>query len=111
MKENLKYREYITSKAWQRKKAWYWAKVGKRACQICGNRQGLHVHHMRYDHLGNEWFTDLLGVCYACHDGIHELHRKTGGSLYVATMIYRNLNKGRRFHKPKSKRHKKGKRL
>jgi predicted HNH restriction endonuclease len=36
------------------------------------------VHHMSYDHLGNEPLADLMGLCSACHREVHKNHRATG---------------------------------
>jgi 5-methylcytosine-specific restriction endonuclease McrA len=41
-------------------------------CEGCGIHKADHVHHLTYDHLGNEFLFELVAVCYACHCRIHE---------------------------------------
>ena len=66
------YLEYLRSPSWKRR-----ALEAKRAanhrCQVCGKRSSwLDVHHLTYERLGQEWASDLVAVCRACHDEIHE---------------------------------------
>lgn len=46
-------------------------------CTICGSGKKLHVHHVTYNHHGDErhHFEDMLTVCKKCHD---DIHRKEG---------------------------------
>ena len=39
----------------------------KNRCEICGERDGLQVHHLNYDRLGHELPGDLKVVCQGCH--------------------------------------------
>lgn len=87
---NTKYHSYIRSVEWTKKKVWYWGLTGLKVCQICGSNRNVQVHHMCYDRFGgNEVYDDLLGVCWYCHSEIHKLHRKQGGSLKAATLMYK----------------------
>lgn len=105
MKYNSFYKTYIRSTEWSKKKSWYWAQVGVRACQVCGSRKSLQVHHMDYVRLGNEVFTDLMGLCYDCHTEVHKLHKLRGGSLKHATLSYQlmNIHKKYKLFKGKKK--------
>lgn len=39
-----------------------------------------HVHHLSYDCIGNEKYTDLIVICEECHTDLHDfinrMHRK-----------------------------------
>lgn len=43
-------------------------------CQLCGQREDLHAHHLSYDNLGNESESEILIVCRKCHVHCHNLH-------------------------------------
>lgn len=65
------YREYLKSPAWFRK-AQEAKKKANNTCQLCGKRTvWLDVHHLTYERLGHEIPTDLIAVCRACHDEVH----------------------------------------
>lgn len=68
------YGEYLASETWAKKRA----KVMKRAggiCEGCLERAATEVHHLSYDHIGNEFLFELVAVCEYCHDAIHH-HQK-----------------------------------
>lgn len=85
------YREYIQSEAWQEQRRRLAASGRRRDCYGCGRADGpKDVHHRTYDNLGNERLRDLVFLCRACHDRVHELHRNTPGlSLWEATKAVR----------------------
>lgn len=41
-------------------------------CEGCGERKAAQVHHLTYEHLGNEFLFELVAVCMECHGRIHE---------------------------------------
>jgi len=43
----------------------------KYLCEGCGLRPARVVHHLTYDHLGDEFLFELVGLCYECHDRVH----------------------------------------
>lgn len=55
-------------------------------CSRCGTGQSIHLHHLSYERMGDELNDDLMPLCVGCHDRVHELHRKVGGSLRAATL-------------------------
>lgn len=64
------YRAYLQSPEWKAKRA----KVMKRCggiCEGCGDEPAVHAHHVTYDHFGNEFLFELLGLCEACHERVH----------------------------------------
>jgi 5-methylcytosine-specific restriction endonuclease McrA len=74
------YNMYLSSPAWQAKRA----KVLRRAngrCEGCGERRAVQVHHLRYPQgcwpgsprwVALEKLFDLTAVCEDCHDDLHE---------------------------------------
>jgi hypothetical protein len=74
----INYQEYIKSDRWRRKRE----KVIKRAggvCEECRKGRIRHVHHLTYKRLGNEWLSDLLGLCFGCHQAKHPNRRLSFG--------------------------------
>lgn len=64
------YDPYLASPAWAQKRAL----VFKRAngiCEGCGLAVPSEVHHLTYEHVGNEFLFELVALCGACHDRIH----------------------------------------
>jgi len=66
-------------------KSKYWAYVrrkvlirDKKTCVSCGRKSPLQVHHLTYKHHGMEhrFLKDLITVCKACHDAIHEIQER-----------------------------------
>jgi len=63
------YKEYLASPTWKRKRE----QALKRAdykCEECGMSKWtrkLDVHHLDYDHFGNECPEDLIVLCEKCH--------------------------------------------
>lgn len=53
----------------------HWAevrqKVMRRArgwCEGCGEHRATEVHHLTYDHVGNEMLFELVALCRECHE-------------------------------------------
>lgn len=74
------YEAYINSDAWAKKRLEYWRRAGY-SCKAkgCGASQNLHVHHHTYERLGNERMSDLIGLCHAHHDQVHDFHKQNRG--------------------------------
>lgn len=71
------YKEYIKSTVWYQKRL---ARLKKDnyTCQKCGDTEFLEVHHLTYDNLGDEPIEDLICLCRACHQAIHDKYGKKG---------------------------------
>ncbi len=43
-------------------------------CTKCGTKNNLEVHHLTYDHHGDErhHFEDLITLCHNCHENVHQ---------------------------------------
>ena len=68
--KNMPYKEYLQTEHWRekRKSALYRA---NNKCQLCGNKENLHVHHNTYDNRGQEKDEDLVVLCEICHARHH----------------------------------------
>ena len=65
------YGNYLSSPEWAQKRK----KVLERAgglCEGCRERPATEVHHRSYDHIGKEFLFELVAVCSACHDALHQ---------------------------------------
>ena len=74
---NDEYKKYLESDAWRKKREKVLDRDGH-ACQICGSKENLRVHHKKYNpdfYLGEEPENDLITVCERCHEDIHELKK------------------------------------
>lgn len=63
------YNQYLQSPEWKSKRELVLAR--DRVCAGCGERRSDHVHHLTYDHVGNEFLWELVGVCVCCHQKAH----------------------------------------
>lgn len=72
-----KYEGYMQSKRWKEKRRQKFAQVGYK-CQRCGYDADkspveipVDVHHLTYEHLGDEPLSDLIVLCRHCHQKEH----------------------------------------
>lgn len=66
-----RYRTHLASPRWARLRE----KVFERAqgiCEGCRETRATQVHHLTYQHMGNEFLWELVAVCRACHERNHE---------------------------------------
>jgi hypothetical protein len=76
-----RYESYLNSPAWYRtREQWYaaWRKATgtEPVCAVCGQAWTLrsgHLHHRTYARLGGELPTDLIAMCAADHEQLHDL--------------------------------------
>ena len=64
------YTAYLASPAWSSKRR----QVLERAtgkCEGCREQIPAEVHHLSYDHVGQEFLFELVAVCHACHERLH----------------------------------------
>lgn len=81
------YEFYLRSTAWKRRKDEYYSTHAKR-CSACGSKKSIHLHHMTYERLGAERDSDLVPLCYGCHEKVHQLHAEGFASLMRVTRDY-----------------------
>lgn len=70
------YQRYLASPWWQWVRGMAMQRAQARlygACERCGERRAIDVHHLSYVRLGAEWPEDLLAVCRECHAELHGL--------------------------------------
>ncbi len=75
-----RYDDYLLSEAWRKRRAAVLLRDGNR-CTACRARPATQVHHLTYDHAGDEPLFDLTSVCDDCHERItasDRLRRSTG---------------------------------
>jgi 5-methylcytosine-specific restriction endonuclease McrA len=66
-----KYSEYIKSPGWRAKREEKLFAANYK-CEQCGFEDPkLEVHHKTYEHLGDEWMSDLIVLCSFCHKNAH----------------------------------------
>jgi 5-methylcytosine-specific restriction endonuclease McrA len=66
------YRAYLSSPEWKAKRTKVLAR-DKYVCQACLSRPATEIHHLTYDHVGNEPLFELTSVCATCHEQLTEL--------------------------------------
>lgn len=65
------YKFYIQSNKWKKKRKER-LKADDFRCARCGAEKNVQVHHLNYDHVGNEDVeNDLITLCRKCHADIH----------------------------------------
>jgi 5-methylcytosine-specific restriction endonuclease McrA len=88
------YKAYLQSDEWAQRRRAYFRSHGYR-CEACGIRKKLTVHHVSYEHLGNEPDEDLRALCWRDHRNCHEADNSGRfESLAVATEFI--IERGRR---------------
>jgi 5-methylcytosine-specific restriction endonuclease McrA len=66
----MTYTEYLQSPQWQARREMTIAAYDGR-CALCYADGPLDVHHRTYDRCGHELPSDLVALCYACHEWYH----------------------------------------
>lgn len=73
----VSYREYLKSESWQSVRRTALKRDGW-VCQQCGTGKNLEVHHINYEHLGQEGeLEDVITLCRKCHERVHANDRHT----------------------------------
>jgi hypothetical protein len=61
-------------------------------CMHNGPSANIHVHHIDYDRIGDERFSDLMVVCVPCHRKLHK---------FIDKMVVKGFNRKRVMQKLK----------
>lgn len=77
------YTAYLKSAHWRAKRK----RHRKTACQMCGRKGRLHLHHVTYERLGREAGSDLMTLCWICHGRVHRLAAEGKGTLDPRTAV------------------------
>jgi len=72
-----KYEMHMQSPKWFDLRRRVFERCGN-VCEGCGRARAAQVHHLSYDHLGDEFLWELRAVCMDCHERVHG--RKIGVS-------------------------------
>jgi hypothetical protein len=70
-KAPTKYREYIKSEWWARRKAKYYKRHPKK-CAVCHTSKQIRLHNLRYGNYGREKDEHLVPLCERHHLTFHE---------------------------------------
>jgi 16S rRNA G966 N2-methylase RsmD len=70
------YANYLKSKSWFKKRAIIKSRC-KNTCEECHVARMNEVHHLTYEHIGDERLYELVGLCEACHKKKHPEKKKT----------------------------------
>lgn len=65
------YNKYLQSTEWRVRRDLVMARC-EGVCEGCRSRPAVQVHHLTYDHVGNEFLWELAAVCTPCHERAHE---------------------------------------
>jgi len=68
--KTMPYKEYLQTEHWKNIRKKVLAKA-RYKCQLCNNKNNLHVHHNTYENRGNERLEDLIVLCEDCHTKFH----------------------------------------
>jgi hypothetical protein len=71
MSKRSRYHRYLRSPKWKERRK----KVLERAedrCEGCRAAKPTEVHHLNYDHVGDELLYELVALCRDCHEKAHE---------------------------------------
>lgn len=67
------YGVYLRSPEWAKRRALVMKRCGG-VCEGCMERPATQVHHLTYDHVGDELLFELVGICRECHEKVHAKH-------------------------------------
>ncbi len=69
------YREYLQSPHWKKVSGDARRRASYRCEECLARNKQLHVHHLSYDHLGEERPDELAVLCEDCHRAKHLLKK------------------------------------
>jgi hypothetical protein len=64
------YDGYLQTAEWREKRRQVMERDGG-LCQGCRKRPAENVHHLTYDHVGEEFLHELIALCRRCHSRLH----------------------------------------
>lgn len=79
------YHAYLNSEWWRSVRERYYSSDRPQKC-ICGETEGLNLHHLTYARIGEELLEDLRALCSGCHTMLHILERRGDASLDPSTI-------------------------
>ncbi len=64
------YNRYLLTPAWRVKRAAVLERAAN-LCEGCRENKATQIHHLTYDHMGNELLFELVAICGDCHRRLH----------------------------------------
>lgn len=87
------YQDYLSGKHWSNFRNSYTKSSLPQFCLICKQTNAFfNLHHLHYDSLGFEKFSDVIPLCSECHVKLHKLHDLTGTPLEKANKMKVPIN-------------------
>lgn len=68
------YVQHLQSPKWRSIRSRVMQRAGGQ-CEGCGQSAAREVHHLTYDHLGDELLFELVALCGLCHERAHDLRK------------------------------------
>jgi 5-methylcytosine-specific restriction endonuclease McrA len=65
-----RYENHLASLKWRKLRELVFKRSGG-LCEGCGVRPAHQVHHLTYEHMGDEFLWELQAVCKVCHGRCH----------------------------------------
>src|SRR6185369_3222371 len=108
---NERYEKHIASSAWKRFRrdyhTWRISNGKKFGCDKCGaSKIRLEVHHLTYERLGEEKFSDVILLCHVCHKSVHGRNTTSVKKLTAAQRrLMKRYKRARRQILPARRKH------
>ena len=83
------YKLYLKSDHWKNLRAEKHKNPSRRRCGICGSREHIQTHHLRYKNIYDVETSDLRRLCGRCHMAAHEL--QSTGRLRLTSKSHQGL--------------------
>jgi hypothetical protein len=75
-RHSLLYAVYLRSPLWRLRRR-IWIAQARGRCEQCGRRwRQLTIHHLTYQRLGHERRSDVMVLCWGCHQTEHGVRRR-----------------------------------
>lgn len=68
--KGMDYQDYLTTEHWSQTRQRKLIQASN-TCEQCNRHDGLEVHHLTYERLGEERLEDLQVLCPICHRKAH----------------------------------------
>ncbi len=89
------YEDYLLSKRWRAFKRRYLKSKRGKTCLICGESKRLEFHHILYDRICRERFSDVILLCRPHHREVHERLRSRGLPIRLTMIAVEELRSER----------------
>jgi 5-methylcytosine-specific restriction endonuclease McrA len=86
------YRDYLQSERWRLTRIEALDRAANK-CQLCTSKNSLNVHHNTYERLGRELPSDLVVLCYSCHQKFHDELPLSSEAGYAREPLRKNPSK------------------